>query len=76
MTLLIRDVEVDGRAGFDVRIEDGDIAEIGRRIRGPGDEIDGHGGALIPGLADHHIHLLALAAQATSIALAEVATPA
>jgi predicted amidohydrolase YtcJ len=68
-TLIMRNVEVDGRAGLDVRIEAGCIAEIGAGLPGGGEEMDGQGGALIPGLADHHIHLFALAAQANSLAL-------
>jgi predicted amidohydrolase YtcJ len=67
--LILRNVEVAGRAGLDVRLEGGRIAAIGPRLPRGTDELDGHGGALIPGLADHHIHLLALAAQASSIAL-------
>jgi predicted amidohydrolase YtcJ len=67
--LTIRDVEIEGRAGLDVRIEHGRIAAIGARLPRGGDEIDGRGGALIPGLADQHIHLFALAAQRDSVAL-------
>jgi predicted amidohydrolase YtcJ len=74
-TLLIRDVEVDGRAGLDVRLRDGLIAEIGQRLAPGGAEVDGGGGALLPGLADHHIHLMALAAQADSVPLAGLAPP-
>lgn len=67
--LVIRDVEIDGRAGLDVRIEAGRIATIGPRLPHAPLELDGGGGALIPGLADHHIHLLGLAAQADSVVL-------
>jgi predicted amidohydrolase YtcJ len=61
--LVLRDVVVDGML-VDVRASGGLIAEIGRRLDArPGDdEVDGRRGALIPGLHDHHIHLLALAA--------------
>jgi predicted amidohydrolase YtcJ len=68
-TLTIRNVEVAGRSGLDVRVEDGRIAEIGAKLAKAQEEVDGRAGALIPGLADHHIHLFALAAQADSIAL-------
>jgi predicted amidohydrolase YtcJ len=71
-TLTIRDVEVEGRAGLDVRLERGRIAAIGARLPRGGSDIDGHGGALIPGLADHHIHLFALAAQRYSVTLDNV----
>ena len=74
--LVIRNVEVDGRAGLDVAIANGAIAEIGPRLGASGDELDGRGGALIPGLADHHIHLLGLAAQADSVVLDGVTDPA
>ena len=61
--LVLREVVVDGML-VDVRASGGLIAEIGRRLDArPGDdEVDGRRGALIPGLHDHHIHLLALAA--------------
>jgi predicted amidohydrolase YtcJ len=70
--LVLRNVEVARRAGLDVRIEGGRIAEIGARLTGPGEDLDGRGGALIPGLIDHHIHLLATAAQARSVRLDDV----
>jgi predicted amidohydrolase YtcJ len=74
--LVIRNVEVEGRAGLDVRLEAGRVAAIGPGLPRAGrDEIDGAGGALIPGLVDHHIHLLALAAEAQSVSLADAMTP-
>lgn len=69
MSLTIRNVEVAGRSRLDVRLEGGRVAEVGPRLSGGGLELDGHGGALIPGLADHHIHLLALAAREQSVPL-------
>jgi predicted amidohydrolase YtcJ len=74
--LILRNVEIDGRAGLDLRIDGGLVAQIGRRLGPCADEIDGRGGALIPGLADHHIHLFALAAEANSVALADLTSPA
>jgi predicted amidohydrolase YtcJ len=68
-SLVIRDVEIEGRAGLDVRVADGRIVEIGPRLAHRGNALDGQGGALIPGLVDHHIHLFALAAQAESLTL-------
>ncbi len=61
--LVLRDVVVDGML-VDVRASGGAIASIDRRLEArPGDvEIAGRRGALIPGLHDHHIHLMALAA--------------
>jgi len=67
----LRGVEVGGRR-VDVRLADGRIAAIAPRLPHGGDEIDGRGGALIPGLADHHIHLFALAAQRDSVTLDDV----
>lgn len=68
---VIREVEVDGRI-VDVRLADGVVEAIGARgtdlrIGHRGDVVDGAGGALLPGLHDHHIHLLATAAARTSI---------
>lgn len=63
--MLIAHVEIDGRL-VDVRLAEGRIVEIGARLDGPVD-IDGRGGALIPGLHDHHIHLAATAADAASV---------
>lgn len=74
--LLIRNAEVDGVPGQDVRLAGGRIAEIGRGLARAPAEIDARGGALIPGLIDHHIHLLATAAQADSLALDQVQGPA
>jgi predicted amidohydrolase YtcJ len=65
--VLIRNVEVEGHgAVVDVRIDGGRITEIGPGLTGPGD-VDGQGGALLPGLHDHHVHLAALAAEAASV---------
>lgn len=73
--LLIRNVRVGGRAGLDVRLAGGRVAEIGPNLRGDEADIDGAGGALIPGLIDHHIHLFGLAAQAASVRLEPEAAP-
>jgi predicted amidohydrolase YtcJ len=53
------------------------ITEIDRRLPArPGDdEIDGRRGALIPGLHDHHVHLLALAAAPLPGAAADPSSP-
>lgn len=69
MSLTIRNVEIDGRGGLDVRIDGGKIVAIGAKLSRDGDDIDGRGGALIPGLCDHHIHLFALAARQDSVVL-------
>src|SRR3546814_2061233 len=68
--VLLRDVEVDvnGRR-VDVRVVGPAIAEVSVGLApGPGAEVvDGEGGALIPGLHDHHLHLLATAAARSSV---------
>jgi predicted amidohydrolase YtcJ len=63
VSLLLRDVVVEGRL-VDVRMSGGTIAAVDRPLaRRPGDDlVDGGRGALLPGLHDHHIHLVALAA--------------
>ncbi|MFI2557031.1 amidohydrolase family protein [Nocardia farcinica] len=67
MSILIRDVEIDGLR-VDVRIEAGRVAEIGCAMpRDAAHVIEGRGGALLPGLHDHHLHLLAMAAGLQSI---------
>lgn len=67
--MLIRRCEIDGLSPVDVRVVDGRIAEISRHIEPAASEgvIDAAGGALIPGLHDHHVHLFALAAAARSV---------
>jgi predicted amidohydrolase YtcJ len=67
--VLIRNAEVEGRR-VDVRCAEGRILEVAARLAGrPGSEpeLDAGGGALLPGLHDHHLHLLALAAALDSI---------
>ncbi len=74
-SLVLRDVEWEGRPGQVVGIIDGVVAYAGgahgfdpsatglqnARV------LDGGGGALLPGLHDHHLHLLSTAAQARSV---------
>ena len=59
-----------GMMGTDVRIAGGLVTDLGQGLRRvPGeDELDAAGGALLPGLHDHHVHLLALAAARDSVA--------
>jgi predicted amidohydrolase YtcJ len=66
--VLIRGAEIEGRAPLDVRIRSGRIAEIAPTLEREGSEplVEAGGGALLPGLHDHHIHLLALAAARSS----------
>jgi predicted amidohydrolase YtcJ len=69
MSLLIRNVEIGGGPLQDVRIEAGRVVGIGHSLGRAVDDLDGQGGALIPGLCDHHIHLFGLAAQADTVML-------
>ena len=70
MSLFFSDVEVDG-SRCAVLIDNATVAAIGPDlVRPPGsDHVDGSGGALLPGLHDHHVHLLAAAAAARSLHL-------
>lgn len=66
--MLIRNAEVWGRSLADIRLRDTGIAAIGALPPLPGEPVlDAEGGALLPGLHDHHIHLAGLAARGASI---------
>jgi predicted amidohydrolase YtcJ len=66
--LLVRDCQVAGPGRCDVRVRDGRVAELGPQLRRDGEEeLPADGGALLPGLHDHHLHLLALAADLGSV---------
>lgn len=68
--VLIRDAQVEDRF-VDVRVENGVIAAIGADLaQQPADQvIEANGDALIPGLHDHHVHLVAMAARGSSVDL-------
>jgi predicted amidohydrolase YtcJ len=67
--LLLRGAEVHGRAPVDVRIAGGVVTEIARDLPAAEreDVIEARGGALLPGLCDHHVHLHAMAAAWASV---------
>jgi predicted amidohydrolase YtcJ len=66
--LLITGVELPDGVPADVRLGGGRIEAIGCLAPGTGERVvDAGGGALLPGLHDHHLHLYALAAAAESI---------
>ena len=67
--MLITRTEIEGTGAIDLRIVGGRIAEIGCALpRRAGERVlDAEGGALLPGLHDHHIHLMALAVAETSL---------
>lgn len=71
MRLALGDVEVDGRR-VDVVVDAGlveSVTPVGGRRPGGDEVVDGAGGVLIPGLWDHHVHLLATAAARASVAV-------
>ena len=74
--MLLRDVELDGER-VDVRLVDGVVDAIGASggLDHDGVVVDGRGGALLPGLHDHHVHLHALAARRTSVDVDPLDTP-
>lgn len=68
--LVIRNIRPWGGEATDVAIVDGVISAIGRGLPRGATEIDGGGDLLLPGLHDHHLHILALAARKRSVVLA------
>jgi predicted amidohydrolase YtcJ len=70
--LLIRYAKIyPSRTTADIRIRGGKIHEIAPRLKPTARErvIDAAGGALLPGLHDHHMHLFSLAAARASVDL-------
>ena len=69
--LVVRNCEVGGRSGLDVVVEGDRVATVSRppERASPSAEvdIDAGGGALLPGLHDHHLHLFAEAARRSSV---------
>lgn len=66
--LLIRDAEVSGGPRTDVLLRRGVVAALGTDLPTAGVPVlDAGGGALLPGLHDHHLHLHALAAESDSV---------
>ncbi|GAA1869939.1 amidohydrolase family protein [Asanoa iriomotensis] len=66
--MFLGNVQVDGRPAA-VRIAAGVVVAVEPDLEpDSGDDVvDGRGGALLPGLHDHHLHLLATAAAASSV---------
>jgi predicted amidohydrolase YtcJ len=77
-TILIRNVAVQGQSGLDVRAGPETILEVGRSLpRRPGEAVvAGAGGAVIPGLHDHHVHLRAAVAARQSVDVSAAGNPA
>ena len=66
--MLIRNAEIHSGELSDLRTDGAVILGIGRIDPLPGETVlDAKGGALLPGLHDHHIHLAGLAARSASV---------
>lgn len=66
--MLIRRAQLEDGRVCDVRIAEGRVAAIGDLIAAPDEEVlEAAGGLLLPGLHDHHAHLIALAAAMESV---------
>lgn len=73
--LVIERAELDGEE-VSVRLEHGRVVAVGAPggvDRRGAEVVDGHGGALLPGLHDHHLHLLALAARTMGVDVTDAA---
>lgn len=66
--MLIRNAEINFSDIVDLRIAGAVVTDIGRDLQAnPGEEmLEANGGALLPGLLDHHLHLIALASSLDS----------
>lgn len=66
--MLIRNADLWGHGPADLRIADDRISAIGSLSPESGETtLDAKGGALLPGLHDHHIHMAALSARRASL---------
>lgn len=76
MRVLFRGAEVEG-ALRDVEVRDGLVTQVAASLCSSGADlvVDCGGGALLPGLHDHHLHLLGLAAARSSVACGPPAVP-
>jgi predicted amidohydrolase YtcJ len=77
-SLLIKNVAIGGRPQMDVRAGPDLIQEVSHSLTPRRGEhvLDGGGGALIPGLHDHHVHLRAAVAAQQSANLSMATNPA
>jgi predicted amidohydrolase YtcJ len=76
--VLVQNAEVNGHPGRDIRVGSGEILAVGSGLARRRGELvlDAGGGAVIPGLHDHHLHLRAVAAARQSLDLSGAAGPA
>lgn len=70
MNLMLRQVRPWGGELTDVALAGGRIAALGPGLPRAAEEIDGRGAVLLPGLHDHHLHIMATAARRQSVSLA------
>jgi predicted amidohydrolase YtcJ len=70
-SLLLRNATIHGAGtvAVDIRVSGDVVTEVGTALGPQPDEqcLDCGGGAVLPGLTDHHLHLLAMAAARTSV---------
>jgi predicted amidohydrolase YtcJ len=66
-SVLLRNADLGSGSGVDVLVHNGRVTAIGTVEEAVDAEINCEGGALLPGLHDHHLHLLAVAAAAESV---------
>lgn len=71
--LIVRNARDLGGAPVDFAVEQGQISALPQR-RGAALEIDATGATVLPGLHDHHLHILATAARRQSLDLAGCTT--
>lgn len=69
MNLCIRNARTWRGEPVDIAIAEGVIAGTGRGLRRRGAEFDAEGATVLPGLHDHHFHIMATAARRSSIDL-------
>ena len=69
MSLVLHNIRPWGGDMVDVALVDGRIAAIGPDLPLGGQALDCGGDVLLPGLHDHHLHILALAARRQSVDL-------
>jgi predicted amidohydrolase YtcJ len=72
--LILRNVRPFGGDATDIAIRYGRIEAMGHALPHRGREVAGDGRDIIPGLADHHLHLFATAAKAESVDLSGLIT--
>jgi predicted amidohydrolase YtcJ len=77
-TVLVVNAEIGGRPGLGVRVSPEEILEVGAGLAPRRGEtvLDAAGGAVIPGLHDHHVHLRGLLAARLSADVSAAADPA